>query len=41
MQLSAVIGNRLNKSNEQIQALQVRLHNLTQKRKKNPESTNG
>lgn len=41
MQLSAVIGNRLNKSNEQMQALQIRLHNLTQKRKKNPESANG
>lgn len=41
MQLNAVIGKRLTKSNEQVQALQIRLHNLTPERKKNPENTNG
>ena len=33
MQLSGVIGKRLNKANEQVQVLQKKLHSLTQKRK--------
>lgn len=37
MQLSSVIGKRLNKANEQVQVLQKKLHSLTQKRKANTE----
>lgn len=39
LQLSTVLGRRLRKSNDQVQALQVKLHTLTQKRKANPEKT--
>lgn len=37
LQLSAVIGRRLTKSNEQVQALQIKLHRISQKRKPDPE----
>ena len=37
MQLSSVIGRRLNKANEQVQVLQKKLHSLTQKRKASAE----
>jgi CRP-like cAMP-binding protein len=37
LQLSTVIGRRLTKSNEQVQALQIKLHRISQKRKLDPE----